>query len=367
MNTGELAKQILESFGLVAGGIIVMALILFLNPEKCEKWSVIFWRVIHFLFKCGAKKIVAHDIQGRVNEFSKSLANEFANFEPVGIGVQWITEKEDPTAFFKENRLVIRMREHVDQDKNFVYASMVFISKALLTKTKKYLSLTQRESIDLFIGRKLFEKEKPRVADKFFEDYFSLRAEGKIMELLEKYEIIDKVGLFFPVLIQELTFLGEKVFYKPKSEKIISEATSFIHFLQNYAERKVGEEGIPTNFEGAYCRCGIVIIAKSETRARGNLEPFVRYIQTLTEKKLENIYLIGSAAENNKHFIDKISETIRDRFKLERYMSKMYPAKIKMGGERKTVNNYLILHRSSETLRYYDREYQEKFVEPNLT
>jgi len=364
MSIEELIKYVISYFG--SGGLIILILLFY--PEKIEKWSVILWKIIYFLIKRGEKKIVAHDIQGRVNEFSRTLKEEFSNFERVGISIQWVTEKENPSEFFKENRLIIRMRQHTDQNKNFVYASMVFISKALLTKTKKYLSPSQRESLDLFVARKLFEKEKPRIVDRFFEDYFSPIAysSNKIMELLEKYEIIDKVGLFFPVLVQELTFLGEKVFYKPRNEKIITEVTEFINFLKQYAEREIGEEEIPKNFEGAYCRCGIVIIAKQLKREIGDSTPFIRYIQSLVEKKLENIYLLGSASKDNRNFIDQISEEIQRKFRLEKYTSKEYKAKIKIKGERKVVNSYLILHRSPETLRYYDKEYQEKFVEPSI-
>ncbi len=361
MSVGELLKYLITSFGTV----VVLLFILLLYPEKVEKWSVMLWKVIYFLFKKGEKQIITHDIQGRVNEFSKSLKKEIHNFEPIGIKIQWVTEKEEPSEFFKENRLIIRMREHTDQNKNFVYASMAFISKALLTKTKKYLSPSQRESVDLFVGRKLFEKEKPQIGDRFFEDYFSPMAlsKDKIMELLEKYEIIDKVGLFFPVLVQELTFLGEKVFYKPKSEKIITEVTSFINFLQKYAEREVGDTTIPQNFEGAYCRCGIVIIARQLKREIGSLNPYISYIKKLAEMKLENIYLIGSASPENKRFLDQISEEVQRRFRLEKYTSKKFKAKIKIKGERREVDNYLLLHKSPETSRYYDREYQEKFIE----
>ena len=359
MSVEDIARYVVSAFG--GAGLIL--LLLFLNPEKVEKWSVILWKVIYFLFKKGEKKIVAHDIQGRVNEFCKSLKKEIANFSPVGIRIQWVTEKETPAEFLKENRLMIRMRQHTDQNKNFVYASMAFISNTLLTKTKKYLSPSQRESIDLFVGRKLFEKEKPQIADNFFEDYFSPKAlsSDKIMELLEKYGIVDKVGLFFPVLVQELTFLGEKIFYKPRGEKIITEVTSFINFLQKYAEREIGDETTPTNFEGAYCRCGIVIIAKQLKREIGNIVPYVNYIQKLLANKIENIYLIGSASRENQKFIDQTSEEIYKKFKLEKYTSKEYKAKIKVKGERKEVENYLILHRSTETLRYYDKEYQEKY------
>lgn len=357
----EIAKIALSAFG----GATLILLILFLNPEKVEKWSVMLWKVVYFFFKRGEKKIIAHDIQGRVNEFAKSLKKEITNCEPVGISIQWVTEKETPSEFFKENRLVIRMRQHADQNKNFVYASMIFISKALLTKTKKYLSPSQRESIDLFVGRKLLEKEKPQIVDSFFEDYYSLKAlsNDKIMELLEKYEIVNKVGLFFPVLVQELLFLGEKVFYKPKNEKIIVEVAEFINFLKQYAEREIGEEKIPKNFEGNYCRCGIVIIAKSFKMEVGDTKPFISYIQKLFENKLENIYLIGSATRNNRSFIDQIGEEAQKKFKLEQYATKKYTAKIKIKGERKEVDNYLILLRSPEILRYYDKEYQDKFIE----
>lgn len=362
MNVEELSKYVIGALG--GGGLILF--ILFLFPEKVEKWSVILWKIIYFLIQRGEKKIVAHDIQASVNEFSKSLKKEIANFEPVGISIRWITEKETPAEFFKENKLIIRMRQHADQNKNFVYASMIFIAKVLLRKTKKYLSPNQTESIDLFVGRKLFEKEKPQIVDQFFEEYFSPKAlsSDKIMELVEKYEIIDKVGLFFPVLVQELTFLGEKVFYKPRSDKIITEVIAFINFLQKYAEREVGEEKTPQNFEGAYCRCGIVIIASQLKREIGDLNPFIVYIKKLAERRLENIYLIGSASKENRNFIDQISKEIQRKFRLQKYTSREFKAKIKIKGERKEVDNYLILHRSSETTRYYDKEYQDRFVEP---
>ena len=47
----------------------------------------------------------------------------------------------------------------------------------------------------------MFEKEKPMVAQQFFDDYFSPKMEKeKVAELVEKYNLIDKVAVFFPVL-----------------------------------------------------------------------------------------------------------------------------------------------------------------------
>ena len=131
------------------------------------------------------------------------------------------------------------MREHTSQNKNFVYASMVFISACVLPKAKKYISKSQKESLDIFVGKKLFEKEKPTVTQQFFDDYFSPKMEKeKVAKLVEKYNLIDKVALFFPVLVEELTFLGEKVFWNKREAQIVDEVTSLIDFLQDYANRE---------------------------------------------------------------------------------------------------------------------------------
>ncbi len=347
------------------GGLATIVFVIFLFPEKAQKWGSLLCRLIYAVVRRGQKKIVALDIQGKVNEYVRSLRKESSNLAPVGISIQWVTEREEPRSFFTENRLVIRMRHHSDQHKNLVYAIMVFISRVMLSKAKKYLSPSQKESLDLYVARKLLEKEQPQLIDRFFEDYFSNRAfsNKKIMSLLEKYAIIDKVGLFFPVLVQELTFLGEKIFFKRKSENIVGEVAAFIDFLRQYAEREIGSEETPTDFEGLYCRCGITIIAKYKKRTLGDCRPYVNYVRELVAKRFENVYLIGSASDENRRFMDLISNEIQRDLGLVKYNSKEYKAKIMIGGARRGVNNYLVLLRCPDIERLYDEEYMNRFVE----
>lgn len=364
----DLTVIILEilKYGITPVGLIILGMaIAFHYPEKIQKWCVFFWRVVRFLWKGAEKRIISNDIEGRVNDFSKSLRREIAHFEPVGIRIQWIENGESPEQFFNDNRLIIRMREHPNQNRNFVYAAMVFISSAVLTKVKKYISKTQKESIDLFIGKKLFEKEKLRVLDQFFDDFFSpkIDANRKIGDLIEKYNIIDKAGLFFPVFVQELSFLGGKVFFQRRDDRIIVEVRKFINFLKDCADREIGEEELPKNFEGTYCRCGITIIAKIHKRELGTIGPYTRYISDLIEKKIENIYLIGPGTADNMKFIDKIGEEIQYKGVLEKYMSRRYKSTIKISGERKTVKSYLVLFRNPNAIKYFDEEYQKKFIE----
>ena len=342
--------------------LIFIILYLLFFPEKAEKITVLLYRLLFIIFKLGEKQIITHDIQARVNEFSKTLSKEIANVEPVGIKVQWISDTQTPKQFFDRNKLVIRMRSHDSQDKNFINASMVFVSSVFLIKSKKYMSKSQKESIDLYVGKKLFEMEKPQIADQFFEDFFSMKtiSNEKIMGLIEKYEIIDKVGLFFPILVQELTFIGEKIFYKYKTSDIIKEVSAFIVFLKNYAERKIGEERLPKNFTGVYCRCGIVIIGQKIKI--GLLKPYVNYIKKILNDKIENIYIIGPAKKENINFIDKITEEIQNKLDVYKYISKKFKSKIKINKERTEVDTYLVVLRSKEVIRYIDEEYSKKYI-----
>lgn len=338
-------------------------LYLLLFPEKFEKLSTLFYRVINKIFKYGEKQIITHDIQARVNEFSKTLYKKIPNVDPVGIKVEWVSDTQTPKQFFNRDKLVIRMRHHDSQDKNFINASMVFISSVFLQKSKKYMSKNQKESIDLYVGKKLFEKEKPQIAEQFFEDYFSLKAitNENIMDLVEKYEIIDKVGLFFPILVQELTFFGEKIFYKLKHEDIIKEMSDFIDFLRKYAERKIGETQIKQNFTGIYCRCGIIIIG--DKYKIGDSVPYVNYIQKVINDKIENIYLIGPAKKENIDFIREIIEEIQNKFEVYKYVDKKFKSKIKFNKDKIIdVDTYLAVLRSKKVERYISEEYCKKYI-----
>ena len=292
-----------------------------LSSNFCDHFAHNF--ICKRLTKYGSKKIVKYDIQSKINTFTKVLAKEMANYEPVGINIQWVDKDETATDFFKDNKLVIRMRYHQDQDqdKNFVLASMVFISRSILTKAKKYMSDNQKESLDLFIGKKLCQRERPRISEKFFEEFLGPKTDSnkRIVELLDKYELIDRVGIFYSVLAQELNFMGGKVFSLPRSAKIIEEIAHFINFLEEYANREIGDDSVKTEFEGKYCRCGIAIVAKSFKTRLGDITPYVNYISSLIDRKIESIYLIGPATVENQQFLEKISLEIQTKHEYLEY------------------------------------------------
>ncbi|OGD78899.1 MAG: hypothetical protein A2Y64_04845 [Candidatus Coatesbacteria bacterium RBG_13_66_14] len=184
----------------------------------------------------------------------------------------------------------------------------MFVSTSLLRKTKRYLSPSQREAVDLYVCTKLFEREKPSILGVFLDEYLHPKTENpksKTSVLLDDFTIIDRGGLFFSLFLQELGYLGEKVFGRRRDDLINTEVNDLIGFLKPIASRRIGDES-DLNFKRVYCRLGIVIIGKPSVLLV-SLHPYVTYIRyQLVNQNIETIYILSRAENHEK--IDKICE-----------------------------------------------------------
>jgi hypothetical protein len=61
--------------------------------------------------------------------------------------------------------------------------------------------------------------------------------------------------------------------------------------------------------------------------------------------------------------MNTISSEAQKRLNLEKYSAKSYTAKVKIKRQRIPVNTYMVLLRSREIQRFYDKEYQERYIE----
>ena len=255
--------EVLKIIGAFFGGGGIVAAIIFLNPEKAQIWASYLWKALKFLGYGIEKRYIADDIEGRINDFSRDLTKEIRNHDAIGVKINWVNENETVRSFFDDNKVMMRMRKSENQNENFVFASMTYISKALARRAKSYISQSQRESIDYSVAQKLFLAKKPEVMHVFVENFLSKMSKNKkISSYFDIYSLIDKVGLFFPVLLQELNFLGDKVFGSKREDVIIKEVDGLIDVLHKYAERELGEKDTHYIYNGKYCKFGIVIVAR---------------------------------------------------------------------------------------------------------
>ena len=304
--------------------VIILACLLLFFPEKIEKWSAILWKIlskIGFIFKGAHKKYVKHDLQGRINDFVRRLGKEMPDLANEKIEVQWIDPKSSRSSFLSNGKIVLRLRRDDSEYQNIVHGSYLFVSKALLKHSKRYLSPSQKEAVDLFVCSRIIKEEKPAIVGIFLDEYLHPKTKdkrSKIAKYVDAFSIIDSGKFFFPILIQELEFLGNKVFGKRRDDLIIKDVNRLIEFLKPIAVRQVGQE-MDLNFEGEYCRFGLVIIGKP-LKLQQSIEPYVGYIKkVLVERDIETIYLLSKNENSSK--VEKIYMRFSDLYECCRKMN----------------------------------------------
>lgn len=348
-------------------GFIAAILVIYYFYKHPEQLQKIIANILSLLIKLGfkiQKTYIKLDIESRVNDFIKNLQPLVYGYEPIGVRVKWAEVSAAEESFFDDDNLILIMRDSGVQNKNFVRATMTVVAKTVLPKTRRYLSKSQAESVDLYVGKKLFEQEKPQVLDYFFEEFIDRRTteNDSIAELVEKYHVMDGAGLFFPVFVQELNFLGEKVFYRKNSSEIIKEVNELVDFLKHYALREVGDTTIPLTYQGKYCRCGIVIIGRAENVAGSKTQIYVNHVKTLLSQKVESFYFISPDRAPNIELVDSIVVTLSN-LGLEEYRRLQYRALVNTGYESVQMKNHLVVLRSRDIVRYYSADYQKDYIE----
>ena len=278
-----------------------------------------------------------------MNDFVKRLNKKMHSFVPIKMNIQFSTD-EDLEGFQSGGKYLIRVKRDINPNKNFVNVAMFFLSKHLLLKAKKQISPKQQQSIDLFVAKKLYEEEKESVMSEFVDLFLQPKTDDdRIRELFDKHTNSNKAGLFFPIFLQEMVFLGERVFSNPKNNRIQEEVSSLISFLDKYSKRKVGDEGVESKFNGQFSKFAIMIVGINHKVRKNKIFVYTKYIKTLIENGTESIYLVGNA--KNKKFSTEVGKKIQEEnntygiFKRE-----SYPAIISGGGgEDIRVSNFLIV------------------------
>lgn len=341
--------QILEYIFQFGGWGVLIFLVIYtmLFPDRAEKFYALLWKLVTFFYKNAEKKYIAHDIQSKVNDYLNNyLSREICGFKPANIKLEWVDENQTAQHFKDNGKIILRMTKSDSQDKNLVNAAMIFIAENVLYKAKKYISSKQRESIDVFVGKKFFEIEQKDYLNQFVEDFLQNSAtDEKINDFLYKYKTIDENGLFYPVFIQEMIFLGEKVFANsyPKDE-IYKEVSELVAFLNNFASRKIGET-LENKFVGKYSRFGIMIVGESWKVESSGTHPYTKYVQKLFSEGYETVYLVGDSRKED--FINTVlSEKIKKEFDIGIFNNRKYQAFIfDKHGKKVQVNTYLLVLR----------------------
>lgn len=343
--------QFLSGFGFSA----VIFYIVFRNPEKVQKWLSMFAWLLTYIWKKSDYFAIKSELQGKINSFVRNIEDNTTGYFPQ-IKIKW-TAKGNEEIIWEDYEIIMVMRDKKYQNKNFVHAAYFFTSEVLLKHSKKHVSKTQKTSLDLFATKKLLELENNSAVDQFMEDYFvpEIEKSEKVKDLIRQYVSIDQIGVFFPILIQELSNLGKKVFLEKQSTEMIEEVKMLIDFLEKFSQREVGDTTIPDEFMGKYTKCAIKIVASKWTRS--NVTNHKKRLDETINKTIENIYILGSNVSENRDLIDGIIELCCAEHKDVYFVKKWsVRGKIKIKGKYINVTTYLVQIKNRGFIRYIFEE-----------
>lgn len=323
---------------------------IFAHPEIFDKWASIFYRLLKVIYKGADKRFVKYNIQSTINGFIAKLNTDVPNLDAQRVNIYWIDEEITPEAFLKSGTLVLRMRKSTNQNRNIVNATYTFVSREVLKKAKTYLAPYQKDAIDLFVSYKALEQAGHDIMDAFVQTYLRDGLEkDSIDRLYAKFEKIDTSGLFFPVFITEMTFLGEKIFGRGVNRnKIYKEVDALISFLLTLANRKTGEY---SNLEhgGEYSKFAIRIVGKQHKIEEEGKQTYINNIRRITQP-IETLYLIGNSY--NHKFINDISSDLIEDDCWEIFHKATTNAKLRTseGEEFDVKNDIITLRKKSVTI-----------------
>lgn len=273
--------------------ILSLALYFIKNPEKAEKWESILARSVSYWSQRAERKTVGSDIQSDINLFSKTL-NEKAGDQilPDGIKIRWEKSMTSREAFLRENRVIVKMSHHRNQARNFLNATLSYVTTGLLPNARYHLDPIVRRSLDLTIIRKILsEKKRNSALQMFFEEVYE--PEKTQQPLVEKYnatmEALDEQRML-TVILREFSDLGLKMYQKAPNDDVKKETKDFLEFADKIATREPRVD-VPLDFKGDTIRSSIILIARPELAARGTAAPFMGAVLHCVDEGASTVYV----------------------------------------------------------------------------
>lgn len=304
------------------------------NPEKAEKWYSIIARSLSFLSLKLEKSGVAKDIESDINSFARKINLQGKeSVVPYDVKIKWV-EETDRESFVREGKVIVRMRHHDNQAKNFLYALLEWVGKGLIPEARHFLDEVVLRAADLaFINNVLTDKKRYDVRQLFLDEVYDPEVEkGSLLQRYCKtFNTLSNIGLFTGIVLEEFSALGKRLGATIPDKKTKFETIGFVEMLEKLARKKRGEDVSP-NYDGENIRCSVVLIARHDTYYMYGLSPYLGYINKCCKKGIRSFYVCAIGSVNIM-----IVRKIRDAYEASKEISVVSENVSKLDGNRAMV------------------------------
>ena len=338
------------ALGGVATLVIIIIIIVFVNPDKLEKWMSIFARIKP---RAGALA-TKYEIQSKINSFAADMA-KMTDVEFTKIRLKWAATGHDDDIHLEDGSVILVMRDRGYKNKNFIHVALFYTSNMLLRNTKRHISQKQAKALDLYTAKKLIENQSEEAMQIFMTDFLSKHlADKKIKDLFTKFITIDATGYYSRILLKELYYLGIKQFFVADKRHITEEVNYLILFLEAFANREVGDSVTKDTFTGKYTHCSIKIVSSASTRLSQRYDVPIRKIVETFELGVENVYVIGPADNPmaSEFMREVCTEVCKQNTDIKVIEEETFNGQITKSGKKQNTKTYYVHLHNPEDVDY---------------
>ena len=303
-----------------------------LHQEKGEKLVGWLAGFISWASKKAEKVATANNIQSKVDSFIISINTEVEGLLPFGLKVKWISPDLSRDAFVENDRVVVMLNHHSNQDENLARAAMLYMNKAVIPEARPHIHQKLGQAIDLMMTKKaLFSFVEARSSMGHFIQTVLRPQTEKDTELKDMCGVIDTIderGLFTRVLLKELMELGVRRAGITETGDTVFETNEFIKLLKKIAEKERGVDVDPT-FIKNNIKIAIIMVARPENV--DNPDMYLHAIEERMKKSVQTFYLFARGVRNIE-FAKKVTISVAEKSQaLAKGHEEEFPTKLQDG------------------------------------
>lgn len=217
----------------------------------------------------GERLAVAAGLEADIDRASRRLDDQAPGLVSRSLRVQWHRgESSDP--FLEDGRVVVKLRDHRQRDRNLIAAVIAQVSAGTLHHAKPHLDVDVCTAADFAIARDMLKLIDPRLADRYVEEVCvpQCRRSAKLAELVEQTRVLDEQGVFTRVALREFIGLGERLGGDLPSATAARDSVQFVKYLYRIATKAPTEDlDDRLGFVGKHLRVGVVLVARPQVYA----------------------------------------------------------------------------------------------------
>jgi hypothetical protein len=290
-----LVSLILTS-GVTAGFFIWLIIYLFvLHQEKGERLIGWLAKFIAWTGKKAEKTATAMNIQGKLNSFVAAINTEVEGLLPYGLKIKWISSELNRESFISDDKVVVMLDFHSNQDENLSKATVLYMNKAVIPEARPHIHFKLGKAIDLMMAKKaLFSFVEARSSFGYFVNSVlrpEMERDQELKDFCQVIDATDERGLFTRVLLRELLELGRRRAGITEIGDTVLESNNFTKFLKEIAQKEKGQN-VPLTFIGRDIKVAIILVARFEVE-QITVDPFIKRIKEKIQQSVNVIYIFA--------------------------------------------------------------------------